>query len=182
MSINKDRWADRRNRLPPRFLIRDKDANLRKQITSLESLGVVERSTASEYSQVHLVRKPDNSWRLCIDYKNLNDATESTETWPLQNIPIMADRVTRQRPRFYGKMDMTSGFFQTSIDAKSRPYIAFITSFGLYQWCRLPMGLKGAASYFQRMMANVVLAGLLYSIVELYLGDVLVYATSETSS
>ncbi len=41
------------------------------------------------------------------------------------------------------------------------------------------MGLKGAASYFQRMMASVVLAGLLYSIVELYLDDVLVYATSE---
>ncbi len=41
------------------------------------------------------------------------------------------------------------------------------------------MGLKGAASYFQRMMASIVLAGLLYSIVELYLDDVLVYATSE---
>ncbi len=41
------------------------------------------------------------------------------------------------------------------------------------------MGLKSAASYSQRMMASVVLAGLLYSIVELYLDDVLVYATSE---
>jgi hypothetical protein len=47
MSVNRDRWADRRNRLPPPFLTRDKDADLRKQITSLESLGVVERSTAS---------------------------------------------------------------------------------------------------------------------------------------
>ncbi len=41
------------------------------------------------------------------------------------------------------------------------------------------MELKSAASYFQRMMASIVLAGLLYSIVELYLDDVLVYATSE---
>ncbi len=41
------------------------------------------------------------------------------------------------------------------------------------------MGLKSAAFYFQRMMASVVLAGLLYSIVELYLDDVLVYANSE---
>jgi hypothetical protein len=126
------------------------------------------------------VRKPDCSWRLCIDYKNLNNATEFTETWLLQNIPIMVDRVTRQRPRFYGKMDMTSsGFLQASIDAKSRPYTAFITSSGLYQWCRLPMRLKGAASCFQRMMASVLLTGLLHSIVELYLEDVLVYATSE---
>jgi hypothetical protein len=41
------------------------------------------------------------------------------------------------------------------------------------------MGLKGAASYFQRMMASKVLAGLLYIFVELYLDDVLVYATKD---
>ncbi len=40
-------------------------------------------------------------------------------------------------------------------------------------------GAKGAASYFQRMMASKVLAGLLYIFVELYLDDVLVYATKD---
>jgi hypothetical protein len=94
-----EKWKDKRNRLSPRFLTRDKVAALRKQIALLESLGVIEKSTASEYSQVHLVRKPDQSWRLCIDFKNLNGATESMETWPLQNIPIMIDRVTQHRPR-----------------------------------------------------------------------------------
>ncbi len=73
---------------------------------------------------------------------------------------------------------MTFGFFQTSIDAKSRPFTAFITSSGLYQWGRLSMGFKGAASYFQRMMASIVLAGLYYINVELHLDDVLVYATT----
>jgi hypothetical protein len=180
MVIDRPKWTNKRNRGAPRFLTRDKDVDLRKQIALLESLGVIEKSQASEYSQVHLVRKPDNGWRLCIDFKNLNDATESNETWPLQNIPIMVDRVTRQRPRLYGKMDMTSGFFQTAIDERSRPFTAFITSSGLYQWSRLPMGLKGAASYFQRMMASKVLAGMLYSIVELYLDDILVYASDES--
>ncbi len=41
------------------------------------------------------------------------------------------------------------------------------------------MGLKGAASYFQRMMASKVLAGLLYIFVDLYLDDALVYATND---
>ncbi len=41
------------------------------------------------------------------------------------------------------------------------------------------MGLKGAASFFQHMMASKVLAGMLYSIVELYLDDILVYASDE---
>ncbi len=84
MKIDMAKWKNKRNRLsPPRFLTRDKDADLQKQIALLEILGVIEKSTASEYSQVHLVRKPDQSWRLCIDFNNLNDATESMETWPL---------------------------------------------------------------------------------------------------
>ena len=41
------------------------------------------------------------------------------------------------------------------------------------------MGLKGAASYFQHMMASKVLTGLLYIFVELYLDDVLVYAIKD---
>jgi hypothetical protein len=77
-------------------------------------------------------------------------------------------------------MDVASGIFQTSIDAQSRPFTAFITSSGLYQWCSLPRGLKGAAvSYSQRMMASIVLAGLIYITVELYLDDALIYATTE---
>jgi hypothetical protein len=100
---------------------------------SVESLGVIEKFTASEYSQVHLVCKPDNSRRLCIDFKNLNDATQSMEIWPLQNIPIIVDRVTHHRPRLYGKVDMTSGFFQTAVDKRSKPFTAFITSNGLFQ-------------------------------------------------
>jgi hypothetical protein len=91
----------------------------------------------------------------------------------------MIDRVMQHRPRLYGKVNMTSGFVQTAIDERSRPFKAFITSIGLFQWCRLLMGLKGAVSYFQRMMASKVLAGLLYIFVELYPDDVLVYATND---
>ncbi len=68
MKVDIDKWKDKRNRFSPLFLTRDKDADLRKQIALLETLGVIEKSTASEYSQVHLVRKPDQTWRLCIDF------------------------------------------------------------------------------------------------------------------
>ncbi len=116
MKVDIDKWKDKKNRLSPLFLTRDKVADLRKQVALLESLGVIEKSTASEYSQVHLVRKSDQTWRLCIDFKNPNDATESMETWPLKNIPIMIDRVTQHRLRLYRKVDMTSGFLQTAIE------------------------------------------------------------------
>jgi transposase InsO family protein len=50
---------------------------------------------------------------------------------------------------------------------------------GVYQWLRVPMGLKNAASYFQRVMATVVLAGLLYVMCELYIDDVILFGSSD---
>ncbi len=42
MKVALDKWKDKRNRLSPRFLTRDKDADLRKQVALLESLSVIE--------------------------------------------------------------------------------------------------------------------------------------------
>jgi hypothetical protein len=179
IKVDSEKWTHNRNRGPPRFLTRDKDKDLRTQIETLLELGVIEESSAGEYSQVHLVKKPDGSWRLCIDFVNLNDATLSVESWPLQNISHMLQRIGSRRPRLYAKMDLTSGYFQMLLDSASRLYTAFITFMGLFQWVRVPMGLKGAPSYFQRMMATVVLAGLIYTQCEAYLDDVLVFGETE---
>jgi hypothetical protein len=64
------------------------------------------------------------------------------------------------------------------IDEQCRFLTAFITPFGLYEWCRLPMGPKGGGSYFMQMIQRV-LNGLLWTICEVYLDDVLVYGATE---
>ena len=74
---------------------------------------------------------------------------------------------------------MTSGYHQASISADSQRFTAFITFMGIFSWLRVPMGLKGAPPYFQHGLATVVLAGLLYIILELYLDDSLLYAKTE---
>ena len=53
---------------------------------------------------------------------------------------------------------------------------AFIWFCGLFEYLRVPFGLKGAPSYFQRVMSSVVLAGLIYSICEVYIDDIIVHA------
>ena len=50
---------------------------------------------------------------------------------------------------------------------------------GIYEWCRVPMGLKGAPSYFQGVLASIVLVGLLYFVCELYIDDIIVYGRDE---
>jgi transposase InsO family protein len=49
---------------------------------------------------------------------------------------------------------------------------------GLYEWTRCPMGLKGAPSYFQGVLAKEVLVGLLHEICELYIDDIIVHGNT----
>ena len=64
-------------------------------------------------------------------------------------------------------MDLTQGCHQAPLTFAIRAYTAFITFSGVYQFTRLPFGPKQAPSYFQEIMATVVLAGLIYLITQM---------------
>ena len=70
-------------------------------------------------------------------------------------------------------MDLTQGYHPLTF--ATRAYTAFITFSGVYQFTRLPFGPKRAPSYFQEIMATVVLAGLIYMICEMYIDDCTVF-------
>ena len=61
----------------------------------------------------------------------------------------------------------------------AKKWTAFKTAKGLYEWERVPMGLRNAAAYFQQTMATEVLNGLVHNTCELYLDDILIHATTE---
>ena len=114
---------------------------------------------------------------MCIDYVLVNSCTRSQERWPLPIIPEMIQRIGREKPRYFAKMDLTSGYHQAPISAACRIFTAFICWCGLFEWLRVPMGLKSAPSYFQRILATIVLHGILHQHgVELYVDDLLIHA------
>lgn len=178
LSINNEEWAKPCNRLPPRRFDKTRQYELRKQIDLLVSLKVIQPSTQPYYSHGFVVPKTDNKWRFVVDYKNLNKLTIS-ENWPIPNIKEMIYRIGEHKPTLFAVMDLTSGYHQAPISEESRKWTAFMTPWGVYEWLRLPMGLKGAPSYFQRVMGNEVLGGLNMVICELYLDDIIVPGTSE---
>ena len=55
---------------------------------------------------------------------------------------------------------------------------AFITTMGCYELTRVSMGKMSAPPYFQRVIATEVLGGLLHTICELYIDDILVYGST----
>jgi hypothetical protein len=73
------------NRGPPRVQSPAKQAEIQKQVDELLRPKVIEHSNASYYLQVILASKPNDEWRFCIDYRKLNDCTQSA-SWPIPNI------------------------------------------------------------------------------------------------
>jgi hypothetical protein len=138
--------------------------------------GVIVESDASRFSQVLLTPKQDGSWRFCVDHRLLNSCLSTTSGWPIPNIKGMLNHIGSKRPKFFAIMDLTSGYHQAPLAMADRPYTAFITHRGLYQWVRVPMGPKGAPAYFQYQMVNTVFPGLIHQILEVYLDDICTWA------
>jgi transposase InsO family protein len=173
--VDTKKWNNPKNRGPPRVQSPAKQAEILKQIDQLLSQGIIERSPASYYSQVLLTPKPPDGWRCCIDYRKLNDCTESA-SWPILNIKQMFVRLGTHKSSIFGVMDLTSGYHQAPLSLSARIFTAFIAFCGVFHYLRLPFGPKRAPSYFQEMMAAVVLVGLVYFICEIYLDDCIVHA------
>ena len=91
----------------------------------------------------------------------------------------MRDRVGEHRPKLFATMDRTWGYHQPELAQASRILTAFSCFMGESQLIRVPRCLKGAASYFQRVMASIMLIGLLYIACELYRDDVWVFGKDD---
>jgi hypothetical protein len=75
-------------------------------------------------------------------------------------------------------LGFTAGYHQTPLDPDSQEYTAFITQYGLFEWNRVAMGLKGSGLFFQRSMANIGLSGYVTRISEIYIDDVLLFGAN----
>ena len=176
LEVDYDKFRKAAGRLrSPRPQSQPKLAELKRMIEELLRLGVITTSRAEVVSQVLLVvKKGTDKLRFCIDYRALNDATSLGEAWPIPNIRELLVRLGSKRPKFFGVMDLTSGYHQAPLSKSARKWTAFTTAFGCFEWTRVPMGLKGAPSYFSRvMMGN--LGDLLMKAVEVYLDDFIVF-------
>jgi hypothetical protein len=137
--------------------------------------GVIRRSSSQWSSPLHMVRKKDGSWRPCGDYRHLNLQTVE-DRYPLPNMADLAARLAGCN--IFSKLDLRKGYLQVPVAATDVPKTAIITPFGLFEFVRMPFGLKNAGMTFQRLM-DTLLGGLPFAFV--YLDDILVASSGEAA-
>jgi hypothetical protein len=148
-------------------------AAAKREFQSMLSEGIIRRSSSQWSSPLHMVQKKDGSWRPCGDYRQLNLQTVE-DKYPLPNMADLAARL--DGCRVFSKLDLRKGYLQVPVAAADIAKTAIITPFGLFEFTRMPFGLRNAGMTFQRLM-DTVLGGLPFAFV--YLDDILVASPDE---
>jgi transposase InsO family protein len=133
------------------------------------ALNVIEPGYGAWSSRRLQVRKPDGTWRQCVDYRRLNLKTKR-DLYPLPRIADILD--TLHNANFISTSDMWKGYWQVSIKESDRPKTGFLTRQGLYQFRVMPFGLKNAPAIYQRLM-DTTLSGLLWVTCLCYIDDLI---------
>ena len=93
-----------------------------------------------------------NSWRVCIDYRRLNQATQK-DHYPLPFIDQMLERLAGKS--HYCFLDGYTGYFQIHIALEDQEKTTFTCPFGTFAYRRMPFGLCNAPGTFQRCMVSI---------------------------
>nr|GFA94300.1 putative reverse transcriptase domain-containing protein [Tanacetum cinerariifolium] len=124
---------------------------------------------------VLFVKKKDGSFRMCIDYRELNKLTVKNR-YPLSRIDDLFDQL--QGSSVYSKIDLRSGYRQLRVREEDTPKTAFRTRYGHYEFQVMPFGLTNAPAVFMDLM-NRVCKPYLDKFVIVVINDILIYSKNK---
>lgn len=121
-----------------------------------------------------LTTRPVTSWRVCIDYRKLNDAT-SKDHFPLPFIDQIVEKLSGQK--FYCFLDGYSGYNQIPIHPDDQAKTTFTCPYGTFAFRRMPFGLCNAPATFQRCMMSIF-SDMVGESVEIFMDDFSIFGQS----
>ncbi|GJY79726.1 putative reverse transcriptase domain-containing protein, partial [Tanacetum coccineum] len=148
---------------------------LSEQLKELSDKGFIRPSSSPWGAPVLFVKKKDGSFRMCIDYRELNKLTVKNR-YPLPRIDDLFDQL--QGSSVYSKIDLRSGYHQLRVREEDIPKTAFRTRYGHYEFQVMPFGLTNAPAVFMDLM-NRVCKPYLDKFVIVFIDDILIYSKSK---
>jgi transposase InsO family protein len=131
----------------------DKQRIAEHEFQHMISTGVIRPSRSSWSSPLHLVpKKTPGEWRPCGDYRELNKRTKF-DRYPIPH--IQSFNCNLAGCSFFSKLDLCRAFNQIPMSPADIEKTAVITPFGLFEWLKMPFGLRNAAQTMQRFLDDI---------------------------
>ncbi|GKA32289.1 putative reverse transcriptase domain-containing protein [Tanacetum coccineum] len=145
------------------------------QLQELLEKGFIRPSSSPWGAPILFVKKKDGSFRMCVDYRELNKLTVKN-LYPLPRSDDLFDQL--QGSSVYSKIDLRSGYHQLRIKEEDILITAFKTRYGHFEFQVMPFGLTNAPAVFMDLM-NRVCKPYLDKFVIVFIDDILVYSKDE---
>jgi len=159
---------------PPRRLAPPVEQMAREEIEKLLSMGIIQKSESSVVSPIVMVTDGKGKKRLCIDYRDVNSVTVPNR-YPNRNVIAVLERVMRSK--YFVTMDLRKGYHQIPMDPASKYLTAFTVPWGVFEYLRMPFGVRNGPAKFQATM-DTIFSGMLYHGVEVFVDDILIHSES----
>ncbi|GIY47055.1 retrovirus-related Pol polyprotein from transposon 297 [Caerostris darwini] len=147
-----------------------------KQIQEWLEQGIIRRSSFEYASPIVLVKKKDNTTRLCVDYRKVNRKLVK-DRFPLPLIDDVLDKL--QDAKVYTTLDLKNGFFHVAVDEESRKFTSFVVPDGQYEFNKVPFGLSTSPSVFQRYVYSIFRHLMNKGIIITYMDDLIIPSEDE---
>ncbi|GKC36112.1 putative nucleotidyltransferase, ribonuclease H, partial [Tanacetum coccineum] len=142
------------------------------QLKELQDKGFIRPSSSPWGAPVLFVKNKDGSFRMCIDYKELNKLTVKN-CYLLPMIDDLFDQL--KGSQFFPKIDLRFGYHQLRVHEDDTLKIAFRTRYGHFEFTVIPFGLTNAPAVFMDLM-NRVCRPYLDKFVIVFIEDILIYS------
>jgi hypothetical protein len=150
-------------------------AKLKVQLNELLDKGYIRPSSLPWGCPALFVKKKDQFFRLCVDYRPLNTVTVKKK-YPLPRIDILFDQLASAK--VFSKVDLCSSYHQIKICLEDVPKTAFSTRYGLYEYLVMSFELTNAPAHFLYLMNSVFMLEL-DKFVIVFIDNILIYSKSE---
>ncbi|KAI3820705.1 hypothetical protein L1987_08253 [Smallanthus sonchifolius] len=149
---------------------------IESQLQELSDKGFIRPSHSPWGAPVLFVKKKDGSFRMCIDYRELNKLTIKNR-YPLPRIDDLFDQL--QGSTCFSKIDLRSSYHQLRVQEEDIPKTAFQTKYGHYEFMVMPFGLTNALAVFMDLM-NRVCKPYLDKFLIVFIDVILIYSNTKS--